>query len=140
MVVDGAEYRISRSALGRIRYVNPDHRNALINNPVQASGSDLQKMALGRVYEKLALPEYFDFRLINAVHDSILLEVPDDRAPEASRLLQKVMEEAGNEILRTIPCTTDVKIGKDWSFRRDQHRFGIISILYRASAIFRRGS
>lgn len=140
VVIDGLEYRVSRSALGRIRYIDPDQRNALINTPVQASGSDLQKMALGRVYERLTLSEYIDFRLINAIHDSILLEVPDRRVRDASRLLQEVMESAGDEILRIIPCTTDVKIGKDWSFKRDLPRFGIRSIFSRASAIFRRGS
>ena len=87
-VIEGVEYKISRSALGRIRYVDPGLRNALINTPVQASGSDLQKMALGRLYERLALPKYSDFKLINAVHDSILLEVPNKRAREAASLLQ----------------------------------------------------
>ncbi|HON35931.1 MAG: DNA polymerase [Methanothrix sp.] len=140
VVVDGAEYRASRSALGRIRYVDPNHRNALINTPVQASGSDLQKMALGRVYQRLNQPKYTDFRLINAVHDSILLEVPDRLVGDASRLLQEVMEKAGDELLKIIPCTIDVKTGKDWSFRRDPHRSRIRSILHRASALFRRGS
>ena len=84
VAIEGVEYKISKSALGRIRYVDPRLRNALINTPVQASGSDLQKMALGRLYEKLALPKYSDFKLINAVHDSILLEVPDKRAREAA--------------------------------------------------------
>jgi len=140
VVVDGAEYRASRSALGRIRYVDPNHRNALINTPVQASGSDLQKMALGRVYQRLNQPKYTDFRLINAVHDSILLEVPDRLVGDASRLLQEVMEKAGDELLKIIPCTIDVKTGKDWSLRRDPHRSRIRSILHRASALFRRGS
>ena len=127
-VIEGVEYKISRSALGRIRYVDPGLRNALINTPVQASGSDLQKMALGRLYEKLALPKYSDFKLINAVHDSILLEVPNKRAREAASLLQGVMEGAGDEILKIIPCTTDAKMGKDWSFKKDKHRFGLRTI------------
>lgn len=138
--IDGVEYKISRSALGRIRYVDPRHRNALINTPVQASGSDLQKIALGRLYERLASPRYSDFKLINAVHDSILLEVPDKRAREASRLLQGVMEQAGNEMLKMIPCTTEAKIGKDWSFKTDKHRFGLRTALSRAFSMIRRGS
>ena len=98
--------------------VDPQQRNALINTPVQARrAADLQKTALGRLYEKLCSPtKYSDFRLINAVHDSILLEVPDKRKGEASKLLQSVMEEAGNEMLKVIPCLTDVEVGKDWSF------------------------
>jgi len=130
-------YKISRSALGRIRYVDPQHRNALINTPVQATGADLQKIALGRLYEKIASPTYSDFRLINAVHDSILLEVPDKRATRASKLLKEVMEQAGNEILKVIPCETDAKIGKDWSFKNES-RFGLGMIFSRAFSMIRR--
>jgi DNA polymerase-1 len=130
--VDGQAYKISRSALGRIRHVDPRHRNAMINTPVQATGADLQKIALGRLYEKIASPQYSDFRLINAVHDSILLEVPDKRKKEASRLLSRVMEEAGNEILKVIPCLTDVKVGTDWSFDKDRGMLsGLISRMLR---------
>lgn len=136
--IDRETYKISRSALGRIRYVDPQHRNALINTPVQATGADLQKTALGRLYEKIALPRYSDFRLINAVHDSILLEVPDKRKSEASRLLQSVMDEAGNEILKVIPCLTDIKVGKDWSFDEDGSRSGLGGIFSRAISRMRR--
>lgn len=128
--IDGMDYRVSRSALGRIRYVDPQHRNALINTPVQSTGADLQKMALGRLYERMASPEFSDFRMINAVHDSILLEVPDRSKKEASRLLQSVMEEAGNEILKVIPCLTDVKTGKDWAL--DDGRSGLGGLFSRA--------
>jgi DNA polymerase-1 len=137
-VIDGEVYKISRSALGRIRYVNPDHRNALINTPIQATGSDLQKIALGRLYRELATPRYSEFKLVNAVHDSILLEVPDKRTGEATRLLQGVMEQAGNEILQVIPCSTDVKVGKDWSFKKDKHRFGLGAIFHGAASIGQR--
>lgn len=135
--IDGDAYKISQSALGRIRYTDPDHRNALINTPVQATGADLQKIALGRLYKELATPGYSEFKLVNAVHDSILLEVPDKRTGEASRLLQRVMEQAGNEILQVIPCSTDVKVGKDWSFKKDKHRFGLRAIFRRAASIGR---
>lgn len=130
--INGVAYKISRSALGRIRYVDPDQRNALINTPIQATGTDLQKIALGRLYKELARPLYSEFKLVNAVHDSILLEVPDKRTHEASKLLQSVMEQAGNEILQVIPCLTDVKVGKDWSFRKGK------GIFHRVASIGRR--
>jgi DNA polymerase I-like protein with 3'-5' exonuclease and polymerase domains len=112
--------------LGRLRYINPDQRNALINTPVQATGADLQKIALGSLYRELAKQEYKDFNLVNAVHDSILLEVPDKRTGEAVKLIQRVMEEAGGEILKVVPCLTDSKVGKDWSFPKDNRGFGAI--------------
>ncbi|NPV63055.1 MAG: hypothetical protein HPY61_10600 [Methanotrichaceae archaeon] len=133
--VNGKVYRVSRSALGRIRYVDPNHRNALINTPVQSTGADLQKIALGRLYQKLATRKYKDFKLVNAVHDSILLEVPDRRTKEASRLLQNVMEQAGNEILQVVPCLTDVKVGKDWSFKKKEGGLGLRAIFRRIRSI-----
>jgi DNA polymerase I-like protein with 3'-5' exonuclease and polymerase domains len=122
LTIDRKTYKISRSALGRLRYIDPDQRNALINTPVQATGADLQKIALGRLYRELTKPEHEAFNLVNAVHDSILLEVPDKRTGEAARLIQRVMEEAGGEILKVVPCLTEVKVGKDWSFPKDKRR------------------
>ncbi len=115
-----------------MRYVDPDHRNALINTPVQSTGADLQKIALGRLYRELAKPEHDAFNLVNAVHDSILLEVPDRRTGEAMRLIQRVMEEAGEEILKEVPCLTEVKVGKDWSFPKDKR--GLSAFLRRVAS------
>ena len=137
-VVNGEVYKISKSMLGRIRYVDPSQRNALINNPVQSTGADLQKIALGSLYKKLTLPKYSEFKLVNAVHDSILLEVPDKRVSDASKLLQDVMEHAGNEMLREIPCLTDVKVGKDWSFRQDKHRSTFGAIFHKIASMMSR--
>lgn len=137
-VVDGEVYKVSKSMLGRIRYVDPSQRNALINNPVQSTGADLQKIALGSLYKKLTLSKYSEFKLVNAVHDSILLEVPDNRVKEASKLLQDVMEHAGNEMLQEIPCLTEVKFGKDWSFRKDKHRSALGAIFHKLGVMMSR--
>jgi hypothetical protein len=40
------------------------------------------------------------------------------------------MEEAGNEILKVIPCLTDVKTGKDWAL--DDDRSGLGGLFSRA--------
>jgi DNA polymerase-1 len=115
--------------MGRIRYIDPQHRNALINNPVQSSAADLLKIALGRLYQKLILPEYSDFQLVNAVHDSILLEVPDGRVKQAAKLLQEVMNHSGDEMLREIPCLTEVKAGKDWSFGEEKRGSALVQFI-----------
>lgn len=103
-------YKISRSKLGRIRHVPPSHRTILLNNPVQSTGADLLKLALGGLYREL--PE--DIRIVNIVHDSIVLEAPEAKVEEASELLRRVMERAGNEVLELIPCKTDTKISTYW--------------------------
>ena len=63
---------------------------------------------------------------MNAVHDSILLEVPDKRTGEAARLIREVMELAGDDMLKVVPCLTEVKVGKDWSFRKRRSGLGAI--------------
>lgn len=64
--------------------------------------------------------------------------MPDKRAKEAAKLLQGVMEEAGDEMLKVIPCLMDVKIGKDWSFREDKHRSALGAVFHGAVSIGRR--
>ena len=59
------------------------------------------------------------------------------RAREASKLLKGVMEQAGNEMLKVIPCETDAKMGKDWSFK-DESRFGLGTIFSKAISMIRR--
>lgn len=110
----GEVYKISRSKLGRVRYVPPSHRTVLLNNPVQSTGADLLKLAMGRLYKDLATPEYEDVKIVNLVHDSIVLEAPESRVLEASGLLKQVMERAGDDVLELISCKTDTKITSCW--------------------------
>lgn len=47
------------------------------------------------------------------------------------------MEQAGNEMLKVIPCETDAKMGKDWSLK-DESGFGLGKIFSRAVSMIRR--
>lgn len=108
----GEVYKVSRSKLGRIRYVPPSYRTIMLNNPVQSTGADLLKLALGDLYKELVKHE--DIKIINLVHDSIVLEAPESRVEDAAAMLSRVMEQAGNEVLEVIPCKTDTKISCHW--------------------------
>jgi DNA polymerase I-like protein with 3'-5' exonuclease and polymerase domains len=68
---------------------------------------------------------------VNAVHDSIVLEVPDGSVKEATKLLQEVMNRSGDEILREIPCLTEVKAGKNWSLGEGEKGSAIMQFLRR---------
>ena len=108
----GEVYKISRSKLGRVRYVPPSYKTILLNNPVQSTGADLLKLAMGKLYKELAAHE--DINIVNLIHDSIVLEAPENKVEEAKALLSMAMEQAGNEILELIPCKTDTKISCRW--------------------------
>ena len=56
-----------------------------------------------------------DTHIIGVIHDEILLEASDDNADEAAMLLKSTMEEAGNSILKHVPCQADVSISQNWA-------------------------
>ncbi len=60
----GEVYKISRSKLGRIRYIPPSYRTIMLNNPVRSTGANMLKLALGGLYKELVKPGYEDFRVV----------------------------------------------------------------------------
>jgi DNA polymerase-1 len=126
MVVNGKEYHVARSALGRLEYVPRNDeatgkrhkklKNRLVNVPIQATGVDLFKSASGLLYKEFCKPEYVAFNFLLSLHDSVLLECPADRAEECADLVNRVFMIAAGEIFHDAPCSADVKIGADWSF------------------------
>jgi DNA polymerase I len=127
VVVNNREYKVARSALGRLEYVprrdevtgkiHKKLKNRLVNFPIQATGVDLFKIASGILYKEFCKPEYADFNFLLSLHDSVLLECPADRAKECATLVNGVFMAAATKIFHDAPCAADVKIGSDWSFR-----------------------
>ena len=80
--------------------------------PVQGAGADLLKEALVALAPAL---RHLGGRLVMAVHDEIIAEVPADRGEEARRLVAAVMEEAGRAMLDPIPCRADAIVAASWA-------------------------
>jgi len=126
VVVNGREYKVARSVLGRLEYVprrdeatgkrHPKLNNRLVNIPIQASGVDLFKLALGLLYKELCKPEYADFQFLLSLHDSVLIECPIEKTTECAELVNSVFMVAAGEIFQDAPCKADVKIGSNWAF------------------------
>ncbi len=49
------------------------------------------------------------------VHDQIDCEVQEDFAEEWSKIQQSIMQEAGAEIIKTIPVLSDITISDAWT-------------------------
>ena len=60
-----------------------------------------------KVYDKIYSQEA---RIINSIHDEILLEVPEERAAEYARMLKEIMERVGSELLAPVPVKAEVKV------------------------------
>jgi len=91
----------ARSPLGRIRPLGEVStvegrgpgaiERVAVNSPIQSAAADLTKIAMLRLREPLrrAIPEA---GLVLQVHDSLVIECPEERSDEAERLLVGVME------------------------------------------------
>ena len=86
--------------------------SGLCNTPVQGTAADIVKKALGLLVPRL---KGTGTNIIGVVHDEILLETPEDNAAYVASLLKSVMEEAGNSILKNVPCQADVTIADNWA-------------------------
>lgn len=106
------EYAVTR--FGRRRYLPETKRylNVLANTPIQGLGADICKEALAALYEKL---NGSDARIINAVHDEIMVECPAFLSKTVLRLVKDTMEAAGRKFLFTVPVIADAKAALDWN-------------------------
>lgn len=79
------------------------------NYPIQSAAADGLKEALC-LWHKEKLPSY---QTIHLIHDEVILEVREEEADEAARLLKEVMVRGMRHIIPTIPM--EVEIGHSWS-------------------------
>lgn len=86
--------------------------STLANSPVQGTAADILKLALGMLAQRLRGTQT---HIIAAVHDEILLETAAGEATAVADLLRSTMEEAGNTILKVVPCVAEAKIVDTWA-------------------------
>ena len=113
--------RISRTASGRMhrfrfdendrREVSGAQRNAK-NFPIQGTSADILKRALHLLHEQI---RGTSTKLVNIVHDEIILECDAAEAEQISEILRKSMCDAGEEYVKKVPVKVDVKIADEWS-------------------------
>ena len=81
-----------------------------LNTPIQGTAADLIKLAMIRVYR--ALQAYYpQAALVLQVHDELIIECPQESAPQVAQLIQKEMEQVAS--LR-VPLVAEAKWGSSW--------------------------
>ena len=75
---------------------------------MQGTAADINKIAIARLYR--ALPA--EARLLLTVHDSVLIELPEQLLDEVRNLVVEVMETPPPDF--HIPVVVDVKTGYSW--------------------------
>jgi len=106
---------ISRTMSGRLRYLEEDAHNEILNTPVQGTGADGLKIALREMHNRI---QKFGSsgEIIHHVHDEIILQVDND--PEvvaaAKAELNAAMHKGMEPFLKTVPCEVEASVGPSW--------------------------
>ena len=110
--------RTLRTLSGRVRKfgetVGDDRggmRREAMNYPIQGSSADIAKLALVYVRDEL---EGTEARLINCVHDELVVECPENLASEVGERMKSAMVRAGEVLLKKVPVEVEVAISREW--------------------------
>ena len=80
-----------------------------LNHPIQGTAADLMKLAMIRIDEKFSDSD--EVRMLLQVHDELVFEVKEKKAPDTARALHALME--GVYALK-VPLETEAKMGHNW--------------------------
>jgi len=81
------------------------------NAPIQGTSADILKRAMRLVYDGL---KPYDARIVNSVHDEIVVEVAASQAAEVATVVRQQMVVAGQEFIKTVPVEVDVTVSSAW--------------------------
>ena len=98
------------SLLGRRMVVN--RFTEAVNFPIQATGSDMLKMAVvffGKLKDGL------DAHIVNLIHDEIVVDVKEEDAQKARDVLSESMLRAGKILLKKVPVEFEAQIVESWA-------------------------
>lgn len=113
--------RTARTVTGRLmrfRFDEDDNRAKSSaqrngkNMPIQGSSADILKRALRLLHDSI---HGTSAKLVNIVHDEVIVEADAGEAEEIAKKLEKAMCDAGEEYIKKVPVNVDVKISDEWS-------------------------
>jgi DNA polymerase-1 len=81
------------------------------NTPIQGTSADILKRALRLLKNEL---RDTSARIVNIIHDEIVVEADADQATEISQRVERAMCAAGEEYLRTVPVKVETEIADEW--------------------------
>jgi DNA polymerase-1 len=82
---------------------------AAINMPLQGTCADIMKMAMVNIHERYDKEK--DVNMLLQIHDSVLVECPQEKAEDVAHQVKEIME---NAYKLKVKLTVDTATGKDW--------------------------
>jgi len=89
---------------------------AAINAPIQGSASEVMRLAMIRINEKLAELKKSKSKILLQIHDELILEIPKDEIKEISKMIKDEMISVKDSDHHSfsIPLLVDINIGENW--------------------------
>jgi DNA polymerase-1 len=107
----GSDGPASTYTIAGRRRLNVARYTEKLNSPVQGTGADGLKTALGLAFEGDRPPSAV---LVNAVHDELVAECDDSDAPATAEWLTGSMERGMSWLLKSIPVVAEASSGREW--------------------------
>jgi DNA polymerase I len=108
---------------GRVRYIPEIHNRSFTvrgnaermatNAPIQGTAADILKLAMIALEKRL---NPADARMLLTVHDEIVIEAREDRAPEVAEIVKDTMS---NIFPLAVPLAVDAHWGRSWYEAKD---------------------
>lgn len=120
VVEDARQNGYTQTMYGRRRYI-PELKSSnfnirqsaermALNTPIQGTAADLIKLAMIHVNHALKC-QYPEAKLLLQVHDELIVECPEQIAPQVAELVSVQMQ---NVAQLSVPLLAEAKIGKSW--------------------------
>jgi len=87
-------------------------RRVATKMPIQGTSADILKRALRLIHDEL---RGTSGKLVNIVHDEIVLECDETDSTAVSEKLKTAMVSAAREFVKAVPIDVDVAISPDWT-------------------------
>jgi DNA polymerase I len=101
----------TRTLSGR-RVLRVERFNEKLNLPVQGTGADGLKQAMGLLWKRrVECPSAIP---VLAVHDEIVVECPEDDADRAAAWLKSAMLDGMAPLVKPVPVEVEVNVGRTW--------------------------
>jgi DNA polymerase-1 len=82
------------------------------NAPIQGTSADILKRALRLLKNEL---RDTSARIVNIIHDEIVVEVDENEAPEIAQKVARAMCAAGEEYLKSVPVKVESQTACEWT-------------------------
>ena len=120
VVTDAREKGYTQTMYGRRRWIpeltssnfniRQGAERIALNTPIQGTAADIIKLAMIRVDAALR-KQYPEARLLLQVHDELIVECPEEIAPQVAKLVSDEMEQVAQ---LSVPLVAEAKWGSSW--------------------------